>query len=69
MKNTDLKYLTLKTAFLLAMTSGKRHIKIHTWVANEVFNLGQWEKVTLFPSSDIIVKNKLASESPVIFLL
>ena len=45
MKDTDLKHLTLKTAFLLALASGKRHSKIHAWVANKVFNLGQWEKV------------------------
>ena len=30
--------------------------QIHAWVANKVSNLGQWEKVTLFPSSDFIAK-------------
>ena len=49
MKDTDLKHLILKTAFLLALASGKRHNKIHAWVANKVSNLGQWEKVALFP--------------------
>ena len=29
MKDTDLKHLTLKTAFLLALASGKRHREIH----------------------------------------
>ena len=62
MKDTDLKYLTLKTAFLLALASGKRHSEIHAWVANKVSNLGQWEKVALFPSSDFIAKNQLARE-------
>ena len=62
LKDTDLKHLTLKTAFLLALASGKRHSEIHAWVANRVSNLGQWEKVTLFPSSDFIAKNKLARE-------
>ena len=43
----------------------------HAWVSNEVSNLGQWEKVALFPSSDFIAKNQLAREgsqsvSPVI---
>ena len=71
MKDTDLKHLTLKTAFLLALASGKCHSKIHAWVANKVSNLGQWEKVALFPSSDFIAKNQLAREgsqsvSPVI---
>ena len=50
MKDTDLKHLTLKTAFLLALASGKRRNEIHAWVANKVSNLGQWEKVALFPS-------------------
>ena len=35
MKDTDLKHLTLKTAFLLALASGKRRSKIHAWVANK----------------------------------
>ena len=58
MKDTDLKQLTLKTAFLLALASGKRR---NAWVANKVSNLGQWEKVALFPS-DFIAKNQLARE-------
>ena len=41
MKDTDLKHLTLKTAFLLALASGKCRSKIHAWVANKVSNLGQ----------------------------
>ena len=62
MKDTDLKHLTLKTAFLLALASGKRRSELHAWVANKVSNLGQWEKVALFPSSDFIAKNQLARE-------
>ena len=44
------------------MASGKRRSRIHAWVANKVSNLGQWEKVALFPSSDFIAKNQLARE-------
>ena len=62
MKDTDLKHLTLKTAFLLALASSKRRSEIHAWVANKVSNLGQWEKVALFLSSDFIAKNQLARE-------
>ena len=62
MKDTDLKHLTLRTAFLLAMASGKHGSQIHASVANKVSNLGQWEKVGLFPSSDFIAKNQLARE-------
>ena len=61
MKDTDLKHLTLKTAFLLALAPGKRRSKIHAWVASKVSNLGQWEKVALFPS-DFIAKNPPARE-------
>ena len=62
MKDTDLKHLTLKTTFLPALASGKRRSEIHVWVANKVSNLGQWEKVALFPSSNFIAKNQLARE-------
>ena len=61
-KDTNLKHLTLKTAFLLALASGKRRSKIHAWVANKVCNLGQWEKIVLFPSPDFIANNQLARE-------
>ena len=62
MTDTDLKHVTLKTAFLLVLASGNCRSEIHAWVANKVSNLGQWEKVALFPSSDFIAKNQLARE-------
>ena len=62
MKDTDLKHLTLKTVFLLALASCKRHSEIHAWVANKVSNQGHWEKVSMFPSSDFIAKNRIARE-------
>ena len=61
MKDTDLKHLTLKTSFLLALASGKRRSEIHASVANKISNLGQWETVALFPS-DFIAKNQLVRE-------
>ena len=61
-KDNDLKHLSLKTAFLLALASGKCRSEIYAWIANKVSNLGQWEKVDLFPSSDFVTKNQLASE-------
>ena len=63
MKDTDLKHLTLKTAFLLALASCKRRSEIHAWVANKVSNQGHWKKVSLFLSSDFIAKNQLAREN------
>ena len=62
MKDTDHKHCTVKTAFLLALASGKHCSEIHAWVANKVSNLGQWENVALFPSSDFIAKNQLTRE-------
>ena len=58
MNDTDLKHLTLKTAFLLALASDKCRSKICDWVANKVSNLGQWEKVAIFSSSVITAKNE-----------
>ena len=58
MKDTDPKHLTLKTAFLLALASGKHRSEIHA----KVSNLGQWKKVALFPSPDFIAKSQLARE-------
>ena len=56
MKDTDLKHLTLKTALLPALASGKHRSEIHAWVANIVSNVGQWEMVELFTSSHFIAK-------------
>ena len=47
---------------MLVLASGKYRSEIHAWFANKVSNLGQWEKVALFPSSDFIAKNQLARE-------
>ena len=62
MKDTDLKHFTLKIVFLLALAPSKRRSEIHAWVASKVSNLGQWEKIALFPSSDFIAKNQLTRE-------
>ena len=61
-KDTNFKHLALKTAFLLALASGKRRSEIQACVVNKVSTLGQWEKVALFPSSDFIAKNQLARQ-------
>ena len=62
MKDSDLKHITLQTAFLRALASGKRRNEIYAWVVNKVSNLGQWEKVALFPSLDFIAEKQLARE-------
>ena len=60
MKDTNLKHLTLEAAFLLALASAKCRSEIQAWVAKKLSNLGQWEKVTVLPSSDFIAKSQLA---------
>ena len=61
MKDTDLKHLTLKNCFLASF--GLRQTpQRNPCLGHKVSNLGQWEKVALFPSSDFIAKNQLARE-------
>ena len=61
MKDTDLKHLSLKTAFLASFGLWQAPQR-NPYLGCKVSNLGQWEKVTLFPSSDFIAKNQLARE-------
>ena len=51
-----------QNCFLASFGLRQARSEIHAWVANKVSNLGQWEKVALFPSSDFIAKNQLARE-------
>ena len=48
MKDTNLKQLTLKTAFLLALAPGKHRSEIHAWVANKVSNLRHQTRYSVF---------------------
>ena len=61
MKDTDLKYITLKT-FLLALASCKCHSKIHTWVANKVSNLGQWVSSPVSTSALTTIVDRLFTD-------
>ena len=63
MKDTDLKHLTLKIAFLLALASGKCCSQIQAWVANKLSYLGLWKKKALIPSSDFIPPKKTTSKT------
>ena len=62
MKDTDLKNLFSQTAFLLALASGKAPQRNPRLGCKQVSNLGQWEKVTMFPSLVFLTKNQLARE-------
>ena len=58
-EQADLKFLTWKEVFLLALASGKRHSEIHAWTLD---GLGDWEQVQ--PSPSFIAKNQLAKDRP-----
>ena len=60
----DLKYLTFKTVFLLALASGKRRSEIHAWLHSSVFFDSNESRVTVSPSPAFLAKNQLASEGP-----
>ena len=60
----DLKILTFKTVFLLALASGKRRSKIHAWTFDSFSRKRDWSEVTFSPSTAFIAKNQLASEGP-----
>ena len=62
LRKVDLKFLTFKTVFLLALASGKRRSEIHAWIRTGVSNLGDWHKVSIVPSISFIAKNQLASQ-------
>ena len=49
MKDTDLKHLTVKTAFLLALASGKHHSEMYAWVANKSIQFRQMGKGSCVP--------------------
>ena len=60
----DLKILTLKTVFLLALASGKRRSEIHAWTFDSFSRKRDWSQVTFSPSTAFLAKNQLASEGP-----
>ena len=64
MEQATTKFLTWKTAFLMALASGKRRSEIHAWTLNGVLKLGDWDQVQLSPSPSFIAKNQLAREGP-----
>ena len=61
MRKASLKYLTLKTVFLLALASGKRRSEIHAWLPR-VSKIDNWQKISIVPSIKFIAKNQLAKQ-------
>ena len=63
-EQADLKFLTWKVVFLLALASGKRRSEIHAWTFDGLLCLGDWEQVQLVPTPSFIAKNQLAKDGP-----
>ena len=63
-KRPQLKHLTFKTVFLLALGSGKHRSEIHAWLHKNIRHQSDWSKVSLYPSPSFLSKNKLAKEGP-----
>ena len=63
-EEADLKFLTWKVVFLLALASGKRHSEIHARTLDGLLCLGDWEQIQLVPSPSFIAKNQPAKEGP-----
>ena len=64
LREASLKHLTFKTAFLLALGSGKRRSEIHAWQHKNIRHQTDWSKVSLYPSPSFLSKNQLAKEGP-----
>jgi hypothetical protein len=59
----SLKFLTLKTVFLITLASGKRRSEIHALLHSRVRRDKSWSYVSLEPSSRFIAKNQLSKMS------
>ena len=64
LKEASLNHLTFKTAFLLALGSGKRRSEIHVWLHKNIRHQSDWSKVSLYLSPSFLSKNQLAKEGP-----
>ena len=62
--SAPLKWLTYKTVFLLALSSGKRMSEIHAWIHSYISSRRNWSEVTVSPSPAFLAKNQLASDGP-----
>ena len=60
----ELKWLTFKTVFLMALASGKRRGESHAWLKSSIMFNSDDSQVTLAPSPAFLAKNQLASEGP-----
>ena len=67
LSHAEPKFLTWKTVFLIALASGRRRSKIHTFTFKGCSHSKGWSKVILKSDPAFLAKNQLASEGPSIF--
>ena len=63
----DMKFVTLKTAFLLAFASGSRRSEIHAWMKDGVSFSSKYTKVHLKACPTFLAKNQSASSAAMDF--
>ena len=59
-----LKFVTLKSVFLLALASGSRRSEMHAWMEEGVFLDSSGSKVCLKPCVSFLAKNQRAESAP-----
>ena len=58
MHRAELKFLTLKTVFLVALATGKRRSELHA-MRKDIMHSKHWESITILPDPHFIAKTQL----------
>lgn len=61
MKKADMKYITRKTVFLLALASGKRRSELHA-MRKDIMYTEHYSSVTILPNPEFVSKTQLAGK-------
>ena len=64
LSQASLKFLTLKTVFLLAFASAARRGEIHAWDASSLKHAPDWSSVWISTIPDFLAKTQSAGERP-----
>lgn len=62
--SASLKFLTLKTVFLLAFATAARRGEVHAWDASSLKHAPDWSKVWLLPVPGFVAKNQSSLDPP-----
>ncbi len=56
----ELKYLTWKTVFLLALATGKRRSELHA-MRHDILHTENWQAITILPDPEFVAKTQLSN--------